>query len=157
MSRPEFHIEVIHGPNLNLLGSREPDLYGTITLDRLDALVAERARALGVGVTSFQANGEGALVERIHWAGAHADGIVINAAAYTHTSVALLDALRAVGLPAVEVHLTNPFAREAFRQRSLIAPAVVGVVAGFGVYSYLLGLDAVVNHLRERAHGRREE
>lgn len=133
---------VLHGPNLNLLGRREPGVYGPTTLAEIDALLAERGRSLGVEVACYQANGEGELVEAIHRAADQADAIVINPGAYTHYSIAIRDALAAVGLPAVEVHLSNVQAREPFRAQSVIAPVCRGTIAGFGPLSYLLGLEA---------------
>jgi 3-dehydroquinate dehydratase II len=143
-------VGVVHGPNLNLLGQREPDVYGRITLAEIDARLSEAAGALGVGLESRQANGEGELVDFVHETAARVAGFVVNAGAYTHTSVALRDALVGVGRPYVEVHLSNPHARERFRRRSLLADRAVGVVAGFGADSYLLGLRGLVEHLRER-------
>ena len=136
---------VIHGPNLNLLGRREPEVYGTATLADVDAAIESLAGELGIRVVTFQGNGEGALVEAIQRAAdGGAVGILINPAAYTHTSIALRDALLAVGLPAVEVHLSNVASREGFRHRSMIADVASGVVSGFGVDSYLLGLRGLV-------------
>jgi 3-dehydroquinate dehydratase-2 len=147
-----MHLLVLHGPNLNLLGSREPGLYGRSTLGAIDAGLAERAATLGVGLDCFQSNHEGALVERIHQAGAAngrgCDGILINAAAYTHTSIAIRDALLAIALPFVEVHLSNVHAREPFRHHSTLADKAVGVVCGFGPMSYTLALEGLVAHLR---------
>jgi 3-dehydroquinate dehydratase-2 len=145
------NIEVVHGPNLNLLGTREPDVYGRATLAGVDAALQALGRELGVQVSSFQGNGEGALVDHIQGAAARVDGFVVNAAAYTHTSVAIADALAGVARPYVEVHLSNVFARERFRHRSYLAAGAVGVVSGFGVDSYLLGLRALVNHLHRSA------
>jgi 3-dehydroquinate dehydratase-2 len=146
-----MRILVIHGPNLTLLGSREPGLYGSATLAEIDRSLQERAGLLGASVTSFQSNHEGALVDRIQAARAEADGILINAAAYTHTSVALRDALLAVAVPFVEVHLSNVHAREDFRHRSLLADRAVGVIGGFGPLSYGLALEGLVHHLRQAA------
>ena len=143
------HIAVLHGPNLNLLGTREPEVYGKLTLAEIDAKIAERAKARGATVEIFQSNHEGELVQKIHDVRTRAQAIVINPGAYTHTSVAIADALRAVGLPAIEVHLSNLYKRERFRRRSLTAPACVGTIAGFGVRSYLLGLDAAIDLLED--------
>ena len=137
------HVLVLHGPNLNLLGTRETDVYGTATLDSIVARLRSLGEELGVAVDSFQSNSEGALVDAIQAAAGNAAAIVINPAAYTHTSVALRDALAAVGLPAVEVHLSNIHAREGFRHESLTAPVCRGVIAGFGPDGYLLALRAV--------------
>lgn len=139
---------VIHGPNLNLLGQREPDVYGAATLANIDHLLEERAAALGVQVETFQSNHEGEIVDAIHGAAGRVDAIVINPGAYTHYSVAIRDAVAAVGLPTVEVHLSNIAAREEFRQRSVIAPVCRGSVAGFGPLSYVLGLEAAAALVR---------
>src|SRR6185295_14239562 len=135
---------VLHGPNLNLLGRREPDVYGTLTLEEIDERLRTLAVELGVELEIVQSNVEGALVDRIQEAAGTAAAIVINPAAYTHTSVAIRDAILAVGLPVVEVHLSNIHAREEFRQRSLISDVAVGQIIGFGADSYLLGLRAAV-------------
>jgi len=145
------HILVLHGPNLNLLGRREPETYGQSTLADVDQRLAVLAGQLGVRLSSFQNNSEGALIDRIHTAADDVDGIVFNPGGYTHTSVALRDALAGVALPFVEVHLSNVHAREEFRHRSLLAPVAVGQVAGFGVASYTLGLRALVQWLRDRS------
>jgi 3-dehydroquinate dehydratase-2 len=141
----------LHGPNLNLLGSREPGLYGSSSLADIDAALRRQAAALAVELDCFQSNHEGALVDRIQQARGQVDGILINAAAYTHTSVALRDALLAVAIPFVEVHLSNTHAREPFRHRSFLADRAVGVICGFGPDSYRLGLDGLVGHLRARS------
>ena len=149
-----MRISVINGPNLDLLGVREPGRYGTRSLADIEALVRARAAELGVKVEWSQSNHEGVLVDAVHALRGAADGAVVNAAGYTHTSVALRDALLAVAVPFVEVHLTNVFAREPFRHQSLLSDVAVGVVAGFGADSYLLGLEALVRHLsagRKRA------
>jgi len=139
-----MHIAVLNGPNLNLLGVREPERYGTRTLEQIEAAVRARAVALGAELSWFQSNREGELVDAIQaWRG-RADGALVNAAGYTHTSVAIRDALLAVRVPFVEVHLSNPAAREEFRHRSLLSDIALGVVAGFGEDSYLLGLEALV-------------
>ena len=143
-------ILVLHGPNLNLLGTREVHVYGSVTLPEIDRRLREAADDLGVSLTIHQANGEGELVCLIQAAATTADGVLLNPAGYTHTSVALRDAISAVGLPTVEVHLSNISAREEFRQRSLIAPVAVGTVAGFGAESYLLGLSALCRTLDAR-------
>lgn len=143
-----MHILVISGPNLNLLGRREPDHYGRETLAEIGSRLERAARAAGATLECFQSNAEHALIERIQQAGdAGFDGIVINPAGLTHTSVTLRDALAAVGLPFVEVHLSNPDAREAFRHRSLLADLACGRVAGFGGDSYLLGLQGLLARL----------
>lgn len=147
--KPEaLRVVVVHGPNLNLLGSREPQVYGSATLAEVDAGLAGLAESLGARTESFQANGEGELVDFVQLAASRAEGFLVNAGAYTHTSVALRDALVGVSRPFVEVHLSNVFAREPFRHHSYLADRAVGVVAGFGSESYLLGLRALVSHLR---------
>lgn len=145
--RRPLRILVISGPNLNLLGSREPEVYGRDTLVQIEADLGKRAAAAGIEVQTYQSNVEGELVTRIQQARGEVDGLVVNFGGYTHTSVALRDALVAVGLPAVEVHLSNLHRRESFRRRSLTAAACVGVVMGFGAQSYALGLDGLVRHL----------
>jgi 3-dehydroquinate dehydratase-2 len=140
---------VLNGPNLNLLGEREPEIYGRRTLDEILGDVEREAVALGVEVESFQSNLEGELVTRVQQARGRVDGILINPAAYAHTSIALRDALRATGLPAVEVHLSNLYRRESFRRRSHTAAVCVGIVAGFGSRSYTLGLRALCAEIRE--------
>jgi 3-dehydroquinate dehydratase-2 len=138
---------VLHGPNLNLIGSREPAVYGRATLDDIDERLRSLARELGVTVETFQSNSEGLLVDRIQSARTAVDAIIINAGAYTHTSVAIRDALLAAALPVIEVHLSNVYKREAFRHRSLLADIAVGQIVGFGADSYLLGLRAAVGVL----------
>lgn len=140
-------ILVLHGPNLNLLGTREPEVYGTLTLDQINASLSQLAAELGCEITAFQSNSEGALVDAIQAARDVFDGIVINPAAYTHTSVAIRDALAAVAVPTVEVHLSNIHRREEFRRHSFVAPVAAGQIAGFGLGSYLLGLRAVVDFI----------
>ena len=144
-------ILVLHGPNLDLLGHREPEIYGRDTLADIDARLTEMAAQEGVEVTIQQSNHEGDLVDAIGRSREWAAGILINPAGYTHTSVAIRDALAAVGLPAVEVHLSNIFAREEFRSRSMIAPAVTGQICGFGAHSYLLGLRALLGEIEKRS------
>jgi 3-dehydroquinate dehydratase II len=145
-----LRLSVLNGPNLNLLGTREPEVYGHRTLADIEALCRERAASLGVTLAWSQTNHEGEFVGLIQGLPGAADGALINAAAFTHTSIAVRDALLAVRVPFVEVHLSNIFAREHERRVSLIADLAVGVVAGFGADSYLLGLDAIVRHLRAR-------
>ncbi len=140
-------ILVLHGPNLNLLGKRQPEIYGRLTLEQINRKIRSLAKELEVGVEIRQSNSEGELVNWIQESPKQFGALVINAAAYTHSSVALRDALTAVGIPAVEVHISNIHKREEFRKRSLIAEAVVGQIAGFGVQSYLLGLRAAVEYL----------
>lgn len=145
-ARP-LRIQVLHGPNLNLLGTRNPAVYGATTLAEVDAELARRAAARHAEVRCAQSNLEGELVELIQRAKGWADAIVINPAAYTHTSVAIRDALEAVELPAVEVHLSNLHAREPFRHGSLTAGQCIGQICGFGAQSYYLGLDAALCHV----------
>jgi 3-dehydroquinate dehydratase-2 len=136
-----MRILVLHGPNLNLLGSREPETYGTQTLDDIDSALQTRAKASGARLECFQSNAESALIERIHAARAKFDFIIINPAAYTHTSVALRDALAAADIPFIEVHLSNVHAREAFRRHSYFSDLAVGVVSGLGAHGYFAALD----------------
>jgi 3-dehydroquinate dehydratase II len=142
MARPPI-IYVLNGPNLNLLGAREPEIYGSDTLDDIAGRLEDRARELGVEVEIRQSNHEGHLIDWLHEAQSEgAKAVILNAAGFTHSSVALLDAVKAISTPVIEVHLSNPQARESFRRRSLIAPAARGSIAGFGALSYLLALDA---------------
>ena len=142
-------ILVLHGPNLNLLGTREPGVYGCTTLEGINAALADLARELGVEIRTLQSNSEGALVDAIQGALADCDALLINPAAYTHTSVAIRDAVAATALPTVEVHLSNIHAREAFRTHSYLAPIALGQICGFGPDSYLLGLRALVSQLEK--------
>ncbi len=143
-----MNIAVLHGPNLNLLGTREPHLYGTQTLAEIETGLQTVAASLGVSLTSAQYNGEGELVEAIQALRGRADGVLINAAAYTHTSLAVRDALTAIQVPFVEVHLSNIYAREPERRHSMLASAAVAVVTGFGAMSYELALRGLVARLR---------
>ena len=141
-------ILILNGPNLNLLGTRQPEVYGKTTLADVEALCREKAKTLGLDVAFEQSNHEGALIDLIHAAkGKHA-GIVLNAGAYTHTSIALMDAIASVELTVVEVHLSNIHAREEFRHRSYIAPVALGQICGFGAQGYLMALDALKAHLK---------
>lgn len=140
---------VLHGPNLNLLGLREPGIYGSLTLAEINRALEEEAEKLQAKVFPLQSNHEGVLVDAIHEALGQYEGILINPGAYTHTSVALRDAIAAVNLPTVEVHLSNIYRREEFRHHSYIAPVAIGQISGFGAQSYLLGLQALVHHLRK--------
>jgi 3-dehydroquinate dehydratase II len=142
-----FNILILHGPNLNLLGLREPGVYGTLTLSEINQTLVKLGSSLHCNVESAQFNGEGEMVSAIHGALDQYDGIVLNAAAYTHTSVAIRDAIAAVKLPVIEVHLSNIHQRESFRHHSYIAPVVVGQISGFGPNSYALGLRALIDHL----------
>lgn len=146
--RDPVRILVLHGPNLNLLGKREPDIYGLLSLEAINQLLKQEAAAVGAVLTILQSNHEGVLVDAIQGALGTQDGILINAAAYTHTSVALRDALAAVNLPTVEVHLSNIYHREDFRHHSCIAPVAIGQISGFGPDSYWLGLHALARMLR---------
>ncbi len=141
-------ILVLHGPNLNLLGVREPGIYGSTTLDQINAELRRQAGSAGFELEVFQSNHEGELIDRIHQARGNNAGIIINAAALTHYSYSLRDAIAAVGLPTVEVHLTNIHAREEFRGKSVIAPVVAGQISGFGPLSYYLALQALVDMIR---------
>jgi 3-dehydroquinate dehydratase-2 len=145
-------VHVLNGPNLNLLGVREPTIYGSTTLADIERLVRERAEAAGAELAFRQSNHEGQLVDWIHEAGRTSAGVMINAGAYTHTSVALRDAIAGAGAPTIEIHLSNVHARESFRHRSLIAPVCAGVICGFGSFSYCLGFDAILQVMRERAN-----
>ena len=140
---------VIHGPNLNLLGTREPEIYGKMTLEDINHQLFKTGKELGVEISAVQTNLEGEIINHFHQAMATQDGVIINPAGYTHTSVAIRDAIAAIDLPVIEVHLSNVYAREEFRHKSLLAPVCVGKITGFGWRSYLLGLQAMVNILTE--------
>jgi 3-dehydroquinate dehydratase-2 len=144
-------IRLVNGPNLALLGKREPGIYGSETLADIVAAVQRKGEALGVAVEAFQSDIEGELVQYIGQSRGHADGVLINAGAYTHTSIAIRDAITASGLPCVEVHLSNVHARESFRHHSFLSSVCIGQVLGFGGHSYQLALEGLVWHLRERA------
>lgn len=146
---------MLHGPNLNLLGTREPHIYGTTTLAQIEAELGRRAKARGVELRSAQTNHEGELIALIQLARNWADAIIMNGGAYTHTSHAIADAIDAVALPVVEVHLSNIHAREPFRAHSVTAGSCIGVITGFGANSYYLGLDAALSHVEatRRSHG----
>lgn len=140
-------ILILNGPNLNLLGTRQPDVYGATTLADIEALCARAAQDLGMSVTCAQSNHEGVLIDQIHAAKGVHDGIVLNAGAYTHTSIALMDAIASVELPVVEVHLSNIHARESFRHVSYVARVSVGQISGFGARGYVMALDALSDRL----------
>ena len=144
-----MHLLLLNGPNLNLLGQREPGIYGSGTLASIEDGLRQEATAAGAVLECFQSNFEGALVERIHQAIGASQGILINAGAFTHTSIALRDALLGVAIPFVELHLSNTHAREPFRHRSYLADRAVGVVSGFGAMSYSLALQGLIDHLRQ--------
>jgi 3-dehydroquinate dehydratase II len=148
-----LRLEILHGPNLNLLGSREPEVYGRSTLAEVDEAIRATAAELGVEVGVFQSNHEGELIDRIHETAPAAAGYVVNAGGYSHTSVALRDALVAVDRPFVEVHLTNVHGRERFRSESLLAPVALATVCGFGVRSYTLALRGLAGHLEPSRGG----
>ncbi len=148
-----FKIQVIHGPNLNLLGTREPDIYGYLTLDKINSILEQEAHKLNVKVSCLQSNHQGVLVDAIHDCFDNYQGILINAGAYTHTSIAIRDAIVGVGLPTVEVHLSNIYSRENFRHHSYIAPVAIGQISGFGADSYCLGLKALINYLNASNKG----
>ena len=141
---------VLNGPNLNLLGTRQPEIYGAATLADVETLCRDHGAQLGIDVTCAQSNHEGALVDAIHAAKGTHDGIVLNAGAYTHTSIALHDAILGTEMPVVELHLSNIHAREPFRHHSYIAPVAIGMICGFGVAGYTLALDALNGHLGGR-------
>lgn len=138
---------ILNGPNLNLLGTRQPEVYGATTLADVEASCHEVGKALGLDVSCAQTNAEGAMIDHIHAAKGTHDGIVLNAGAYTHTSIAVMDAIASVELPVVEVHLSNIHAREPFRHRSYIAPVAIGQICGFGAQGYVLALHALKEHL----------
>ena len=146
-----MNILVLHGPNLNLLGRREPDHYGTLTLDTINAMLRDAAAKEHAGISFLQSNTEGELVDAVQKAIGSFDGILINPGAYTHTSIALRDAISAAGIPAVEVHLSNIFSREDFRKHSYISGVALGVITGFREQSYLLGLQALLLHIMKKS------
>ncbi len=138
---------ILNGPNLNLLGTRQPDVYGSTTLSDVEKMCAEHASTIGVDFSFKQSNHEGVLIDAIHEARGTHDGIILNAGAYTHTSIALMDAIASVDLPAIELHLSNVHAREEFRHNSYIAKVCIGLICGFGSHGYLLAMDAMKAHL----------
>lgn len=141
-------ILILNGPNLNLLGTRQPEVYGATTLQDIEDMCEAHGRAHGVGISCKQSNHEGELIDAIHDAKGDHDGIVLNAGAYTHTSVALMDAISSVALPVIELHLSNIHAREEFRHKSFIAPVAIGQICGFGATGYRLAIEAMVDHIR---------
>ena len=146
-------ILVLNGPNLNLLGQRQPEIYGRTTLADIEAMCRDKAEALSLGLEFAQNNSEAALIEHIHAARGRHGGIILNAGAYTHTSIALMDALSSVGLPAIELHLSNIHAREEFRHVSYISRVAIGVICGFGPAGYVLAIEAMAGHLRTADKG----
>ena len=138
---------ILNGPNLNLLGTRQPEIYGSVTLSDIENMCKAKAKALGVHVAFQQSNREGALVDALHAARGVHDGVILNAGAYTHTSIALMDAIASVELPVIELHLSNVHAREPFRHQSYIARVAVGLICGFGANGYTLAIDAMLGHL----------
>jgi len=146
-----MRILLLNGPNLNTLGTREPEIYGTRTLADIEAMETERASDLGATVAAFQANGEGAMIGWLQQQAPAADGLIINAASYTHTSLAIRDTIIAIGLPAIEVHISNVWKREPFRHESYISGVAAGVIVGFGASGYVLAVEALVGILKEQA------
>jgi 3-dehydroquinate dehydratase-2 len=142
-----MRILLVNGPNLNTLGTREPHIYGTTTLPEIERMVSDRAKAAGCEVRAFQSNGEGALIDWLQQEAPDADGLIINAASYTHTSLALRDTISAIDLPAIEVHISNIYRREEFRHHSYISPVCIGGIFGLGVQGYELAVDAMLRHL----------
>ncbi len=140
-------ILVLHGPNLNLLGTREPEVYGSMMLAEIDEKLIEIGKSRGVEVRTFQSNHEGALIDALHDARKWASGVVFNPGGYTHTSIALRDAISAIGIPVVEVHISNVYNRESFRHSSLLSPVCLGKVTGFGWRSYVLGMRGLIEHI----------
>ncbi len=147
------NILVLNGPNLNLLGTRQPDVYGHTTLQMIEDLCVSHGQSLGQTVTHLQSNHEGAMIDAIHAARGAQDGIVLNAGAYTHTSIALMDAIASAEVPVVEVHLSNIHAREPFRHTSYIAPVAIGQICGFGAQGYVMALNALAAHLKSGGAG----
>jgi 3-dehydroquinate dehydratase-2 len=144
-------ILVLHGPNLNLLGTREPEVYGRLTLEDINGRLREAGWTFGLDVRCYQSNSEGALIDALHEARGWANGVVFNPGGYTHTSVALRDAIAAIGIPVVEVHLSNVYAREEFRHHSMISPVCIGKITGFGWRSYLFGLQGLAGILQDQS------
>lgn len=145
-------VMVIHGPNLNMLGKREPDIYGKDTLEEINSRLKKLGKKLGIDVDTFQSNYEGAIVEKIHETSGKYKGLIINPAAYTHTSIAIRDALLLLDIPVIEVHLSNIYKREPFRHKSMIADIVTAQIAGFGVSGYIMALDAIIPFFSDGTH-----
>ncbi|MCX7571449.1 type II 3-dehydroquinate dehydratase [Tumebacillus sp. DT12] len=144
------HLLVLHGPNLNLLGTREPNVYGTVTMEGINRDLASLADRFGIGIDFYQSNHEGDIIDRLQAARGQSDGIIINPAAYTHTSVAIRDCLAAISIPTIEVHLSNIHAREEFRHTSLTAPVVMGQISGLGALGYTLAFHALLEEFAKR-------
>lgn len=144
-----LQILVLHGPNLNMLGQREPEIYGSATLDDINTSLENMAEQLDVQVAAVQSNDEGDLIGLLQQAPDKVDGVIINAGAYTHTSIALRDAIASIAIPVIEVHISNIYKREEFRHHSMLAPVCLGQITGFGADSYVLGLWAIVRHLQQ--------
>lgn len=142
-----MQITILNGPNLNLLGTRQPEVYGRTTLADIEALCEDKAAELGIDIEFHQTNHEGILIDQIHAARSGSDGLIVNAGAYTHTSVALQDAIASVGLPCIELHLSNIHARESFRHTSFISPVALGLICGFGAAGYPMAVEALHRHL----------
>lgn len=142
-----MHVTILNGPNLNLLGTRQPEVYGATTLADIEAMCEAKADALGLDMEFHQTNHEGILIDQIHAARTSSDGLILNAGAFTHTSIAIMDALASVSLPVIEVHLSNIHARESFRHKSYISPVALGLICGFGAASYELAMDGLHGHL----------
>ena len=153
LKKEKIKVFVIHGPNLNLLGIREQNIYGTESFESINSRIEAAAEKLGVSVEIFQSNCEGQIIDKIHQARTSAQGIIINPAAYTHYSFAIRDAIKAVNVPAVEVHLSNIHGREEFRSKSVIAPACIGQISGFGWNSYILALQGIVEYIKKVEKG----
>lgn len=145
-----LHIEVLNGPNLNMLGIREPGVYGNLSLAAIEQSIAERAKDLGVEVSFFQTNHEGEMIDRIHAAFGTKQGIIMNPGAWTHYSYAIRDAIGAINVPLIEVHISNIHKREEFRHHSVVAPVALGQIAGLGAHGYILALEAMVAHLQSK-------
>ena len=141
-------IQIINGPNLNLLGKREPDIYGHITLEQIQKEVEKHSQKKNISINFYQSNIEGEIVNKIQEIADNAQGLIINAAAFTHTSVAILDALNTLNIPKIEIHISNIFAREEFRHKSMISKSVNGIICGFGLNSYILAVDAIENIIK---------
>jgi len=154
LNKSQPKVLVIHGPNLNMLGKREPEMYGATTLKAINSALKELGKKLGLAVEFFQSNHEGAIVEKIQRAAQHQQGLIINPAAYTHTSIAIRDALLLLDIPVVEVHLSNIYKREPFRRQSMISDVVSAQITGFGVKGYTMALEAIAGMVQSKLHGK---